>query len=407
MHQWEGSAILLMDLDAFFASVEQLDHPEWRGRPVIVGGDPARRGVVSTCSYEARAFGVRSAMPSVTAARLCPDAIWTHGNFTRYYEMSELVMQVMRDVSPHLQQVSIDEAFLDVSPGRYVQDHPVELAETIMRRVADLGITCSIGLGSSKTIAKIASDIEKPHGLTVVYPGSEAAFLAPLPVRVLSGIGRESAARLEKLDVFTLGQLATADLVLLQKIFGKNAESIKERCLGIDRSPVIADDTVKSVSNEMTFSTDLVNVDELCAAIEMMAAKVGRRLRNRSLAGHTVTLKLRFSDLSYRTAQRTGSEMLDNERRFAPIALNLLAQLWRPGEAVRLVGVGISGFDEDSLAHTQLNLFEPVVEELREDSLVQATDRVRNRFGENAVSYGRDLRFRYRDTGTPPDRAQL
>jgi DNA polymerase-4 len=401
--EWIGRAVIMMDLDAFFASVEQLDHPEWRGKPVIVGGDPGRRGVVSTCSYEARAFGVRSAMPSATAARLCPDAIWTHGNYGRYIEMSQAVMQIMRDVSPHLQQVSIDEAFLYVTPGRFVREHPAELAATIMARVAELGITCSIGLASSKTVAKIASDLEKPRGLTVVYPGSEAAFLAGLPVRALSGIGTESGARLRVLGITTLGQLAEADPTVVQGVFGKNAASIQARCRGIDDSPVLADNTVKSVSNEITFSTDLIREDEICAAIEMIAAKVGRRLRHRGLAGHTVTLKLRYSDLSFRTAQRSGSEAFDNERHFAPVALGLLPQIWRPGDQIRLVGVGISGFDEADAANatdSQLSLFEPVVEQARADQLAAATDRVRDRFGENALGYGRDLRFTKRYTGT-------
>jgi DNA polymerase-4 len=409
---------MLLDLDAFFASVEQLDHPDWRGKPVIVGGDPKRRGVVSTCSYEARRYGVRSAMPSATAARLCPEAIWTAGNFSRYYEMSEQVMKIMQDVSPRIQQVSIDEAFLDISPGRFVRDYPVELAERISGAVAELGITCSIGLGSSKTIAKIASDIDKPSGLTVVYPGSEAVFLAPLPVRALSGIGPQSAARLKQFGIATLGQLAQADAALLREVFGKQSESIRQHCLGLDDSQVLADETVKSVSNEMTFNQDLVDYQEISAAIAMMAAKVGRRLRHRELAGYTVTLKLRYADLSIRTAQRTLIEPQDDEQLFTPIAIELLTQIWRPGDEVRLVGVGISGFIDDR--PVQLSLLDSLADEtskallpgevdaahsqrpVRQSkrSLVQATDKVRDRFGEKALGYGRDLRFLSRDTGT-------
>ncbi|MCL2136501.1 MAG: DNA polymerase IV [Coriobacteriia bacterium] len=400
LYDWEGKAVLLMDLDAFFASVEQLDHPEWRGRPVIVGGDPNRRGVVSTCSYEARAFGVRSAMPSATAARLCPDAIWTHGNYPRYIEMSGQVMEIMRSVSPHLQQESIDEAYLDVTPGRYVRDHPIELAQAVMGRVAKLGITCSIGLGTSKTVAKVASGQNKPRGLTVVYPGSEQSFLAPLPVRELTGIGADSESRLERSGITTLGQVASSDIGLLREVFGKNAEVMRDRCLGIDDSPVVFDESVKSVSNEMTFSRDLVEEDDICAAIEMLAAKVGRRLRRRQLSGHTVALKVKYPDLTTRTAQKTSNELFDNERRFGPVALSLLAQLWRPGDSVRLIGVGVSGFDADTLGANQLSLFDPVVEDQRDESIVQATDQVRDRFGEAAVSYGRDYRFRYMGTGT-------
>lgn len=163
LRPWNGTAIILMDLDAFFASVEQLDHPEWKGKPVIVGGDPTKRGVVSTASYEARTFGVHSAMPSSTAARLCPQAIWTPGNFHRYRELSQKVMGILQDESPHLMQVSIDEAFLDITPTRTNREHPVAIAKRIQQHVAELGITCSIGLGESKAVAKIASNQNKPR----------------------------------------------------------------------------------------------------------------------------------------------------------------------------------------------------------------------------------------------------
>ena len=186
---WSGPAVGLLDLDAFFASVEQLDHPAWRGRPVIVGGDADARGVVSTASYEARAFGVRSAMPSAQARRLCPQAIWTHGHFDRYRELSAQVMAILEDETPYVDRVSIDEAFFDVTPGRFSREDPVAICRRISARVASLGITCSIGVGTSKAVSKIASDFDKPHGITVVYPGTERAFLAPLPVGKMSGIG--------------------------------------------------------------------------------------------------------------------------------------------------------------------------------------------------------------------------
>lgn len=169
---WDGPAIGLLDLDAFFASVEQLDHPEWRGRPLIVGGSPDRRGVVSTASYEARRYGVHSAMPSATAARLCPDAIWTQGNFPRYREVSAQVMDVLLQETPLVEQVSIDEAFFDVTPGRYSKESPVAICRRVIERVSELGVTCSIGIGVNKTVAKIASEREKPRGLTVVMPGT-------------------------------------------------------------------------------------------------------------------------------------------------------------------------------------------------------------------------------------------
>ena len=193
---WQGPAVGLLDLDAFFASVEQLDHPEWRGKPLIVGGSADRRGVVSTASYEARRFGVHSAMPAATARRLCPQAVWTQGHYDRYREMSAAVMSILVDETPLVEQVSIDEAFFDVTPGRFSRESPVAICRRIQGRVAELGVTCSIGIGVNKTVAKIASEREKPRGLTVVLPGTEAAFLAPLPVGAMSGVGPATESRL-------------------------------------------------------------------------------------------------------------------------------------------------------------------------------------------------------------------
>ncbi|MDZ4180682.1 MAG: DNA polymerase IV, partial [Coriobacteriia bacterium] len=180
LNRWTGRAILHVDMDAFFASVEQLDHPEWRGRPVIVGGSPEGRGVVSAASYEARVFGIHSAMPSAQAARLCPHAVWARGNFDRYHELSRQVCEILASVSPRVQQVSIDEAYVDATPSDRRPNDPVELARSIQQQVDALGLSCSIGVAASKTVAKIASDHQKPHGITVVLPGAEAAFLAPL-----------------------------------------------------------------------------------------------------------------------------------------------------------------------------------------------------------------------------------
>ena len=224
---WEGPAIGLLDLDAFFASVEQLDHPEWRGRPVIVGGSAERRGVVSTASYEARRFGVHSAMPSATARRLCPDAIWTQGNYARYREMSDRVMALLCAETPLVEQVSIDEAFFDVTPGRFSREDPVEICRRVQRRVSELGVTCSIGIGVNKTVAKIASEREKPRGLTVVLPGTERHFLAPLPVSAMSGVGPATERRLAQMGVRTLGELSRTEVGALQREFGVRKPALK------------------------------------------------------------------------------------------------------------------------------------------------------------------------------------
>ena len=393
---WRGRALLLVDLDAFFASVEQLDHPEWRGKPVIVGGRAERRGVVSTCSYEARAFGVHSAMPSAQARRLCPQAIWTSAHFERYHEVSAQVMGILLDESPLLERMSIDEAYLDVSPGRYTGGDPVATAARIQQRVAQLGVTCSIGVASGKACAKIASDLDKPRGLTVVYPGSEAAFLAPMGVQKLPGIGSRSAQRLQSLGIRTLGQLAQAPLQQLQPIFGVNAEAVRARAGGRDEREVETESDVKSVSHERTFTEDLTQRQQIDDAIDMIGSLVGRRLRRKGLAGHTVHLKLRYSDLSRRSAQRTLPEQVDDESIFIPIAKQLVGEIWRPGDAVRLVGVGISGFEERPV---QLELFGG--EELPKGNpqLLSATDRVRDKFGDDALKFGRQLKLRAETSG--------
>ena len=411
LEPWEGSAILLVDLDAFFASVEQLDHPAWRGKPVIVGGDADKHGVVSTASYEARPYGVRSAMPSSTARRLCPDAIWTHGRFDRYREVSNAIMAILRSETPHVQQVSIDEAVLDVTPTVVHREHPVRVAQRIQRRVEELGVTCSIGAGTSKTIAKIASDMDKPRGLTVVYPGSERDFLAPLPVRVMSGIGASAEEKLKSRGIRTLGQLADADLRMLERVFGKLGRVMHVRANGGDDAPVEQDDAVKSVSNEMTFATDLTRREDVEAAIATMAAKVGRRLRRKGLRGRTLALRVKFDDLSVRSVQRQLPRPSDDELAYTPLLYAMVDEVWRPGTPLRLIGVGMSGFSEEGVVQESLfdvaeaapsaDDVEPVVrDERKRRGLIEATDLVKDRFGEAAVRFGHELRNEENTTGS-------
>lgn len=401
--EWKGRAILLIDLDAFFASVEQLDHPGWRGKPVIVGGHADRRGVVSTCSYEARKYGVRSAMPSSTAERLCPDAIWTEGHYDRYREVSDEVMSIIRSESPYMQQVSIDEAFLDVTPTGVNRDHPVAVARRVQERVETLGVTCSIGVGTTKSVAKIASDFDKPKGLTVVMPGSEASFMGPLPVRALSGIGGSSEKKLKDHSIETLGQLAAADDELIQRLLGKNGMVMLARARCQEDSPVVSYDEVKSVSNETSFAVDLKNREDIIAGIRTMSAKVGRRLRRKGLRGHTLALKVRYADRSVRSVRRPLPFPSDDENDFDPLLDEMLEELWQPGVSIRLVGVAITGFEEEN-ASEQLSLFaeDDSAEEVRHQNrnLVEASDRVKERFGEGVLKYGREFRLKGKDTGT-------
>lgn len=409
---WEGPAILLVDLDAFFASVEQLDHPAWRGKPVIVGGDADARGVVSTCSYEARAFGVRSAMASAMARQLCPEAIWTHGHFHRYRQMSAAIMDILRDETPHVQQVSIDEAFMDVSPTAVNTEHPVAVARRIQDRVAALGVTCSIGVGVSKSVAKIASDRDKPRGLTVVYPGSERAFLAPLPIRTLSGVGAAAEKVLKAHGIRTLGDLGNADAALLKRVFGKNGEMMRERALGADRSPVVVDDEVKSVSNEVTFAEDLTDRASIEAALATIAAKVGRRLRRKGLTGRTIAIKVRYDDRSVHSVQRQLPAPTDDDIAFTPVLYDMIGELWEPGMRIRLLGVAVTHFDTSD--NRQESLFDaalfderrteeapPLIEDdAKRRRLIENLDALRDRFGDDTVRFGFELHNQGNTTGS-------
>lgn len=411
---WEGRAIMLLDLDAFFASVEQLDHPEWHGKPVIVGGDADKRGVVSTCSYEARSFGVRSAMPASTARRLCPEAIWTSGNFARYREMSQAVMQIMLKESPFLQQVSIDEAFMDITPSEYSREHPVLIAQRIQSSVDTLGITCSIGLGVSKSVAKVASDIDKPHGLTCVYPGREEEFLSGLPCKCMSGIGKVAQQKLSEIGIHTLGEVANADPSLLKPIFGKNVAMMQLRCKGADTDEVESPDVAKSVSNEMSFAQDLDSREDIEAAIATVSAKVARRLRRKNTYASGISLKLRYSDFSVRSIQKPLDMPSNDEYCFIEALNEMLPSLWQPGMRVRLVGMATFGLTNsqgnDSVQPTQLSLLDMVDESAeaskdeekyyKRQKLIDATDNVRNRFGEHAVTFGRELRTYNNLTGS-------
>ncbi len=403
---WEGRAIGLLDLDAFFASVEQLDHPEWRGKPVIVGGDADRRGVVSTASYEARAFGVHSAMPAAQAARLCPNAIWTHGHFDRYRNISSKVMGFILDETPLVEQVSIDEAFFDVTPGRYSRESPVSICKRIQARVAELGVSCSIGLGVCKSVAKVASEAEKPRGLTVVMPGSEAAFLAPLPVSAMSGVGPATERRLARMGIRTLGALAAASDESLAAELGSTGPVLRARAAGVERAPVgerAKPSEAKSVSNERTFASDLTDEGAIRSALDATCAMVARRLRKKGLAGSCVTVRLKRDACTSRTAQARLDEPADDEALISPIAQRLLGQLWRHGEPVRLIGVGVSDFSTPM--PRQMVLFDDPDARRRQESmraLHRTTDALRDRFGDEAIAFGRDLKLRASTTNTQP-----
>lgn len=388
---WQGPAILHVDLDAFFAAVEQLDHPEWRGKPVIVGGSPKGRGVVSTASYEARRYGIRSAMPAARAKRLAPqDAIWARPRFERYKEISGQVFAIFHEATPLVQPLSIDEAFLDVTPGKHGAQDPVKIAVWIAEQVSQLGITCSVGLASSKTVAKVASDLNKPCGLTVVYPGQERTFLAELPVESLSGIGPKTATRLRSMGIATLGELAALDESTASEVLGQHGDILVRHAAGLDESKVQRSSTVKSISNERTFPADIHGTSQIETALCQLASRVAGRLRRKKVTGTTIHIKVRFSDFTTRTVQHAMTSGTDDEKQITEVAMDLVRRVWSEGVGIRLLGVGVTGLN---LRDEQLDLFTSdeaagQKQPQNRDRLLRGVDAIRERFGEDAILRG-------------------
>lgn len=384
---WDARAILHIDMDAFFASVEQLDHPHWRGKPVIVGGSPTGRGVVSTASYEARRFGIHSAMPAAQAARRCPDAIWAPPRFERYSELADVVCAIFAECTPYVERVSIDEAYLDVTPTAHNPTDPVTMARDIQHRVDALGLSCSIGVATTKTVAKIASDHEKPHGITVVPPGLEAEFLAPLPATAIPGVGAATAARLRDVGIRTIGDLAALDEASARQLLGNYGPELIARAVGHDDRPVTEERTVKSVSNEHTFPSDVRERDAVEAALRSLVERVARRLRRKQLTARTLTIKLRYADFTTKTASRTLPVASNLDETLLAVALELLRETWSPGAGLRLLGFGASGFGERA---EQLDLLsaEAPVGDARARALVESIDAVKAKFGDRAIGFG-------------------
>jgi DNA polymerase-4 len=340
-------------------------------------------------------------MSSARAAQLCPDAIWAKPHFERYTHFSEAVRGLFRDESPYVQPVSVDEAYLDVTPGRYASDDPIVVARRIQTRVDELGLTCSVGLATSKTVAKIASDREKPRGLTVVIPGDERAFLAPLSVGVLPGVGPTTRSRLARAGIKTLGDLAEVDTTTAEQLMGSYGCSLVTRARGLDDRDVRENEPRKSVSNERTFSEDLHDRDEVAGVVDALAARVSGRLRRGDLAGRTVSAKVRYGDFTTRGAQRTLDEPASDERTIASVARELVESLWSEGVGVRLLGVGVAGFDG---APEQLTLAEDDGDERdRMSTLADDVDSINERFGDDAVTFGvrrKKLKQRYPEEKT-------
>ena len=341
--------IIHADLVAFYATVEQLDNPELQGKPVLVGGRPESRGVVATASYEARPFGVRSAMPMRTAVRLCPQGIIVRPRFTRYREMSRQVMEVFREFTEVIEPLSLDEAYLDISEAVNEEEGrwPLGVALDLKRRVKEeTGLTVSVGVSVSKSVSKIASDLDKPDGLVVVRPGEQAEFLAPLPVGKLWGIGPKSAERLNTEGVDTIGALAGQPPDWFERMFGQRGESIRLRAIGLDEEPVNTERITKSVSSETTFPDDIGDGEELRRVLEELADGVAGSLERKGLQGRTVTVKMRLADFTTFTRQSTLPEPSNEPDPIRALAWRLLSVELTAGRTFRLLGVGVSNFAE-------------------------------------------------------------
>ena len=380
-----GPTILHVDLDAFFAAVEQRDRPELRGRPVIVGGDPRARGVVSAASYEARAFGVHSAMPLRTAAALCPGGAFLPVDGAKYRRESRRVMEILGRFTPLLEQVSIDEAFLDVVGSEALFGPPEEIARRIKTAVRDeVGLTASVGAATTKLVAKVASDLRKPDGLVVVPAGDEAAFLAPLPIRRLWGVGEQTRVVLAEYGVRTIGDLAELPVDVLVRRLGAHAATLHERARGIDPSPVTGDVAAKSVSHEHTFDVDTADAEVIERTLLALSEGVASRLRAGGVRASTVAVKVRDSAFHTVTRQRTLPEPTDLADPIFRTALELVRPEAR-GRRIRLLGVGAHGLGEPA----QIGLF--ATEDPRRRKAVEAQDEIRRRYGSRALTRARLL----------------
>jgi DNA polymerase-4 len=384
--------ILHFDLDAFFCAVEERHNPSLKGKPFAVGGQADQRGVVASCSYAARAYGVHSAMPMSRALRLYPDLIVVSSHHGNYSEVSRQVMALM-EITPFIEQISIDEAFMDVTG---IQEPLHDIARSLQERVnRELDLPISFGGASNKLVAKIANDWGKahkkgiipPNTITIIPPGEEAKFLAPLPVQSLWGVGPKTAEKLAEIGVATIGALADTPPDTLQMLFGRFGPELAERAKGIDDRPISLEHEVKSISNEITFTRDLTDETELKLAFRRLADQVGRRLRKASLAGTTIQVKLRWADFTTITRQTTLPSPTNLDQQIYDTAVHLFIENWTRGRPVRLIGVGVSRLGPPA---RQLGLWDDKPQ--KEANLLNAVDELRERYGRDIIQRANRVR---------------
>ncbi|QDR83007.1 DNA polymerase IV [Sporomusa termitida] len=381
MQRW----IIHVDMDAFYAAVEQRDNPELRGRPVIIGGT-GPRGVVATASYEARKFGVRSAMPAIEAKRRCPHGIFLAPDHQKYNQVSQQIIQIFTDFSPVIEPLSLDEAFLDVTGMDGLFGSPVDIAVKIKERIkSELGLTASAGVAPNKFLAKLASDMKKPDGLMVIRPEQVVQVLAAIPVTRLWGVGQSTAQILDNLGLKTIGEVARFDPGNLAKHCGQVGYIIHQLANGQDERPVVADRQPKSIGKENTFAEDIRDREGLKTQLWLLVEMVGWRLRRQGLSGRTITVKVRFASFRTITRSKTLVVAANLDETIFRIAEEALANITL-NEGVRLLGVTVSGL---ATASGQMSLFDQGDGKIL--AVAQAVDRLKERFGEGAVTRGRAL----------------
>ncbi|GFO56885.1 DNA polymerase IV [Geomonas sp. Red276] len=376
--------ILHIDMNAFFASVEQQSNPELRGKPIAVIG-AAKRTVITTCSYEARAFGVKTGMNAWEARQKCPELIFVVGNNRKYTYTSTEIIKIMREYTPMVEVFSIDEAFLDVTGSLALFGSPERIANLIKERIREgLGLTCSVGIAPNKLLAKLASDMQKPDGLTIIPPGEVSRILERVPVKDICGIGPKLQQQLTKLGVRTCGELGRFPVDILKRKFGVVGEKLHQMGLGIDHTPVVPEEEaeeVKTVGHSTTLDKDITDRDEILRYLLQLSEMVGRRARRYQVAGKTITLTIRYSDFTTFSRQASRSSHTNNSEEIYRGAVMLLEtiDLTQP---IRLLGVRISNLDQQA---EQLPLFG---EDRRKALLAGAMDAVNDRFGESSVTFG-------------------
>jgi DNA polymerase-4 len=384
-----NSTILHVDMDAFFVSVELLERPELRGKPVVVGGRPDQRGVVSAASYEARKYGIQSAMPLRTAARLCPQAVFLDGQHEKYSQWSDRVATILAGFSPIVEMVSIDEAYLDLAGTERLHGPPFAAADKLLRTITRVtALPCSGGLAATRLVAKVASDQAKPRGLIWVAPGREARFLAPLPIRKIPGIGEVTERSLRVLGIDTVEQLAAHPQEKLEKIFGQWGTALYRKARGGDAYEFLIDAEPKSISQNHTFGEDTLDVPMMEALLSHLSQKACKRLREAGLSACTLTLTIRYKGFDTHTRSKTAREPLHLDSEIFAVFLQLFRTQRDAKRKVRLLGVALSGLSHGA---QQLALLAADQREKLE-KLTKATDLLRDKFGFGSVQFGGSLK---------------